>query len=421
MFKKHWKEFIVGSLGSLVLYLILVVEVDPLAMITALASIFIAFVLINFFLGRGMIGAAGTTKMPELLSFDEIGGQEMARRELKEALDFLVNGDNLKHYGIRPLKGILLTGPPGTGKTLLAKASAHYTDSVFLYASGSDFVEMYVGVGARRVRGLFKEAHQLAKKQKKQSAIIFIDEIDVLGGKRDGTYQAKEADQTLNQLLTEMDGLFSHDPRILMIAATNRKDILDDALLRPGRFDRQIQIDLPDKNGRLQILFIHSQNKPVSVDVQLDLIADQTFGFSGAQLESLMNEAAVYAFREERVTIEQAHLTQAIDKVLLGETNDRRSNETDRRRIAFMNWVTQSLPKLFVLDPLIKFLFPLVVWPWVTFATIRMKISTYIAKRTWKNKLRYLLPAPQLKNYSTENEAQALVRTLIMLCRLLKR
>nr|WP_307556836.1 AAA family ATPase [Paenibacillus sp. V4I7] len=333
--KKNWKELMVGAFGSLLLYLIVVVEVDPLAMIMVLTSIFIASVLYNVFHGRGMIGAAGVAKMPELLSFDEIGGQEIAKRELMEALDFLVHGDDLSRYGIRPLKGILLAGPPGTGKTLLAKAAAHYTDSVFLYAAGSDFVEMYVGVGARRVRGLFKEARQLTIKQKKKNAIIFIDEIDVLGGKRDSTTHAKEADQTLNQLLTEMDGLFSQDlPRIFMIAATNRKDMLDDALLRPGRFDRQIQIDLPDKQGRLQILGIHALNKPLSVDVILDLIADQTFGFSGAQLESLMNEAAVYAFREQKELIEQCHLTQAIDKVLLGETSDRRTNEEERRRIA---------------------------------------------------------------------------------------
>ncbi|MDQ0914094.1 ATP-dependent Zn protease [Paenibacillus sp. V4I5] len=166
MIKKNWKELMVGAFGSLLLYLIVVVEVDPLAMIMVLTSIFIASVLYNVFHGRGMIGAAGVAKMPELLSFDEIGGQEIAKRELMEALDFLVHGDDLSRYGIRPLKGILLAGPPGTGKTLLAKAAAHYTDSVFLYAAGSDFVEMYVGVGARRVRGLFKEARQLTIKQK---------------------------------------------------------------------------------------------------------------------------------------------------------------------------------------------------------------------------------------------------------------
>ena len=167
---------------------------------------------------------------------------------MKEALDFLIHRKQIDSYGIRPIKGILLTGPPGTGKTLMAKAAAHYTDSVFVSASGSEFVEMYVGVGAQRIRQLFREARRRAKKSGKKSGVVFIDEIDAIGGRREGGTQNREYDQTLNQLLTEMDGITSdQDIRILVIAATNRKELLDSALLRPGRFDRHIEVDLPDR------------------------------------------------------------------------------------------------------------------------------------------------------------------------------
>lgn len=175
----------------------------------------------------------------------------------------------------------MLTGPPGTGKTLLAKAAAQYTNAVFVAASGSEFVEMYVGVGASRIRELFKEAKMRAAKENKENAVIFIDEIEVIGGKREGGQQ-REYDQTLNQLLTEMDGIYSSDtPRILLIAATNRKEMLDGALLRPGRFDRHIQVDLPDKKGRLHILELHGKNKPLHESVSLEKVAEESFGFSG--------------------------------------------------------------------------------------------------------------------------------------------
>ncbi|MBX6396201.1 MAG: AAA family ATPase, partial [Alicyclobacillaceae bacterium] len=201
---------------------------------------------------------AGRVESPvrHRVNFDEIGGQEHAKRELMEALDFLRYRDRIRQLGIRPLKGILLTGPPGTGKTLMAKAAATYTDSAFVAASGSEFVEMYVGVGAQRVRELFRRARQSARKEGKDSAIVFIDEIDVIGGRRGG-HSHQEYDQTLNQLLTEMDGMqTTSNPLVLVIAATNRVDILDPALLRPGRFDRIIKVDLPDKEGRLHILKI---------------------------------------------------------------------------------------------------------------------------------------------------------------------
>ena len=273
-------------------------------------------------------------KTPSYMTFDDIGGQERAKNELKEALDFLIRHEDIRKFGIRPLKGILLTGPPGTGKTLMAKAAAHYTNSVFVSASGSEFVEMYVGVGASRVRDLFQEARQRARKENKQSAIIFIDEIDVIGGRRQGG-QHREYDQTLNQLLTEMDGIHTFEkPLILVIAAANRKEMLDSALLRPGRFDRHIQVDLPDKKGRLHILRIHAKNKPLADDVDLDRIAAETFGFSGAQLESVLNEAAIYAMRDGAERIGQTHLTQAIDKVMMGEKADREASKEEKRRVA---------------------------------------------------------------------------------------
>ncbi|GMA48734.1 vesicle-fusing ATPase [Alicyclobacillus contaminans] len=268
------------------------------------------------------------------VSFDEIGGQEHAKRELMEALDFLKYRDKIKTLGIRPLKGILLTGPPGTGKTLMAKAAATYTDSIFLSASGSEFVEMYVGVGAQRVRDLFRRARTQAKKENKDSAIIFIDEIDVLGARR-GQHSHQEYDQTLNQLLTEMDGMSTtQSPLVLVMAATNRPDMLDSALLRPGRFDRQIKVDLPDKEGRLHILQIQTKDKPLADDVNLEHIAKETYGFSGAQLESLVNEAAIIALRQEKTQITQEMFRDAVDKVLMGEKTGRKPTDEELHRVA---------------------------------------------------------------------------------------
>jgi ATP-dependent metalloprotease FtsH len=268
------------------------------------------------------------------ITFEEIGGQDQAKKELKEAIDFLIHRDQIQQYGIRPLKGILLSGPPGTGKTLMAKAAAHYTNSIFVSASGSEFVEKYVGIGAQRIRDLFQRSKQLAQKSKKSSAIVFIDEIDVIGGKREGS-QHKEYDQTLNQLLTEMDGI-TNDPDIfiLVIAATNRKDMLDQALLRPGRFDRHIGVELPNKKARKQILQLHCKNKPLAGNVDLEQIAKETFGFSGAQLESLTNEAAIYALREKKEEIEQDHFSKAVDKVIMGEKTDFEATKEEKERVA---------------------------------------------------------------------------------------
>lgn len=334
MIKQYGKEILVGLIPVVIVFLLFLgVNIVPVLFV-GMMGFFIYFTV----KARG--GAASgakdrkNSKTPAYLTFDQIGGQDHAKGELKEALDFLIRHEEVSKFGIRPLKGILLTGPPGTGKTLMAKAAAHYTNSVFVSASGSEFVEMYVGVGASRVRDLFKEARGRAQKENKESAIVFIDEIDVIGGKRDGG-QHREYDQTLNQLLTEMDGIHTQDtPRVLIMAATNRKEMLDSALLRPGRFDRHIQVDLPDKKGRLHILNIHAKNKPLDAETDLERISAESFGFSGAQLESVMNEAAIYAMRDESGTIKQSHLSLAIDKVMMGEKTDRETNQEERERVA---------------------------------------------------------------------------------------
>lgn len=269
------------------------------------------------------------------ITFDQIGGQEVAKNELIEALNFIKNFDEAKKMGIRPLKGILLTGAPGTGKTLMAKAATSYIDSVFVSASGSEFIEMYAGVGAQRVRQLFDTARAMAKKASKRHGVIFIDEIEVIAGTRGRHSSHLEYDQTLNQLLVEMDGISSSDDiNILVIAATNRPDIIDPALLRPGRFDRIVKVDLPDKDGRLEILKLHTKSKPLAEDVDLEQIAKETFGFSGAHLENLCNEAAIFALRENKNEISQKNFLEAIDKVIMGEKLNRKPSEEERRRIA---------------------------------------------------------------------------------------
>lgn len=333
---KWTKEFLIGFVPVFLVFLAYIgVDIVPLV----IASLIIGGLFTLMKMRGGLAVGASTDRKrkksgPSKLTFEEIGGQDHAKEELREALDFLIRHEEISKLGIRPLKGILLTGPPGTGKTLMAKAAAHYTNSVFVASSGSEFVEMYVGVGASRIRDLFREARTRAEKEKKESATIFIDEIDVIGGKREGGQQ-REYDQTLNQLLTEMDGIYSSEsPRILIIAATNRKEMLDSALLRPGRFDRHIQVDLPDKKGRKHILELHAKNKPLEEDTNLDKIAEESYGFSGAQLESVMNEAAIYAMRENLEKISQRHLSSAIDKVMMGEKTDRESTLEEKKRVA---------------------------------------------------------------------------------------
>jgi len=269
------------------------------------------------------------------ITFDEIGGQEVAKNELLEALDFIKNIEEVKKMGIRPLKGILLSGAPGTGKTLMAKAASFYIDSVFVSASGSEFVEMYAGVGAQRVRQLFESARNLARKANKKHGVVFIDEIEVIAGTRGKNTSHLEYDQTLNQLLVEMDGISTNDDiNILVIAATNRPDILDSAILRPGRFDRIVKVDLPDKEGRLEILKLHTKDKPLDDEVDLEQIAKETYGFSGAHLENLCNEAAILAMRVNKKKISQQHFIEAIDKVIMGEKLNRKPSEQERKRIA---------------------------------------------------------------------------------------
>lgn len=325
------KEWVIGVGVAVAVFLgIQGINVLPLFFLAGLS------VVLWYMLDKRSAAPAVAREAPvkHQISFEQIGGQEHAKRELMEALDFLRYRDRLKLLGIRPLKGILLTGPPGTGKTLMAKAAATYTDSVFLSASGSEFVEMYVGVGAQRVREMFRRARTNAKKENKESAIIFLDEIDVLGGRR-GQFSHQEYDQTLNQLLTEMDGMgTTQTPLVLVMGATNRPDMLDSALLRPGRFDRQIKVELPDKDGRLHILKIQITGKPVESHVDLDHIAKETYGFSGAQLESLVNEAAIIALRNNKQEITQDMFRDAVDKVLMGEKTGRKPTEDDLQRVA---------------------------------------------------------------------------------------
>ncbi|MGE5455169.1 MAG: AAA family ATPase [Methylocystaceae bacterium] len=287
---------------------------------------------------QGSLGSVGKQIKSQptcTTTFNEIGGQDAAIRELTEALDFLKEEQQAVKMGIRPLKGILLTGPPGTGKTLLARAAANYTNATFVAAAGSEFIEMYAGVGARRVRQIFDQAKKQAKSEKRQCAIIFIDELEVMASKRGGQNGHLEYDQTLNQLLVEMDGLKANEEvRLLLIAATNRQDLIDDALLRPGRFDRQVKVELPDREGRASILQLHTKNKPLISLVNLDEVARQTFGFSGADLEAVANEAAILAWRDDCQVIEQHHLLEAVEKVMLGERSGRVPMEEERHRVA---------------------------------------------------------------------------------------
>ncbi|HHY93582.1 MAG TPA: AAA family ATPase, partial [Firmicutes bacterium] len=285
-------------------------------------------------LGRRFVVHVTDAACPRV-TFDDVGGQSAAKKELREALELVSRPERARELGIRPIKGIMLSGPPGTGKTLLAKAAANFTDSTFLATSGSEFIEVYAGVGAQRVRELFRRAREQARQAGKKSAVVFIDELEVLGGKR-GRYSSHlEYDQTLNQLLVELDGLSLNDSiRILIIGATNRPDLLDSALLRPGRFDRVVRVDLPDREGRLQILYVHTRGKPLAEDVDLEAIARETIGFSGAHLESLTNEAAILAMREGLRCIEQRHLREAIDKVIMGEKLDRKPRERELYRVA---------------------------------------------------------------------------------------
>lgn len=265
------------------------------------------------------------------VTFNDVAGCDEEKEELVEVIDFLKNPKKYFEMGARVPKGILLTGQPGTGKTLLAKAVAGEAKVPFYSISGSDFVEMFVGVGASRVRDMFKNAKQNAP------CIIFIDEIDAVGRQR-GTGLGgghDEREQTLNQLLVEMDG-FEENSGVIVMAATNRADILDPALLRPGRFDRQIRISLPDVRGREAILKVHARNKKLSPRINLENIAQRTPGFSGADLENLLNEAALLAARENRKEIKVYDIDEAIDRVLMGPAKkSRKYSDEEKRAVSY--------------------------------------------------------------------------------------
>lgn len=335
--RSPYQEILIGAgLGLIITLSIAGMDVTPLVVTMGIALMF--KVMAEGRLGYKkleVVGTDGSKKGTPGVTFEDVGGQEVAKRELLEALEFITDSNRCEALGIRPLKGILLCGPPGTGKTLLAKAAANYTNSAFVATSGSNFVEMYAGVGASRVRELFQKAKNMARRQGLKSAIIFLDELEVLGGKRGTNTSHMEYDQTLNQLLVCMDGISSdEDVRVLVIGATNREDLLDDALLRPGRFDRIVRVELPDREGRKHILQIHARGKPLAPDVSLDEIAQETFGFSGAHLESLLNEAAIGALRDQMDVITKAHIKEAIDKVMMGEKLSRRPRESELVRVA---------------------------------------------------------------------------------------
>ena len=264
-------------------------------------------------------------------TFKDVAGLKEEKEEVQELIDFLKNPKKFQRLGARIPKGVLLVGPPGTGKTLLAKAVAGEAKVPFYYISGSDFVELFVGVGASRVRDMFKQAKQNAP------CLIFIDEIDAVGRQR-GTGLGgghDEREQTLNQLLTEMDG-FGANEGIIIIAATNRADVLDPALLRPGRFDRQVTVNLPDVRGREEILAVHARNKTFAPSIKMENIAKRTVGFSGADLENLLNEAALLAVRRNKEYITMNELDEAHDRVLMGPAKkSKKYSEHEKKVVAY--------------------------------------------------------------------------------------
>lgn len=301
----------------------------------------------QFFLGRGggMGGPQGALSISKSkakvyvesdatkITFDDVAGVEEAKTELQEIVEFLKTPQRFLNIGARIPKGVLLVGPPGTGKTLMAKAVAGEAGVPFFSISGSEFVELFVGAGAARVRDLFEQA------KKKAPCIIFIDELDAIGKSRasGGMFGGNdEREQTLNQLLTEMDGFAAGDATVIVLAATNRPETLDPALLRPGRFDRQVLVDRPDLAGRLKILEIYAQKVKLGPDIDLKTIATRTPGFAGADLANLINEAALLAARHNRTTVAQADLNEAIERVVAGlEKRSRVLNDKEKKIVAY--------------------------------------------------------------------------------------
>jgi cell division protease FtsH len=319
---------------------------EPAAWQQAVGSLFFPLLLLGglFFLLRRAQGGGGNPAMsfgkskarvqmePQTqVTFGDVAGIEGAKLELTEVVDFLKNPDRFTAVGAKIPKGVLLVGPPGTGKTLLAKAVAGEAGVPFFSISGSEFVEMFVGVGASRVRDLFENA------KKNAPCIVFIDEIDAVGRQRGAGLGGgnDEREQTLNQLLTEMDG-FEGNTGIIIVAATNRPDVLDAALMRPGRFDRQVVVDRPDYSGRLQILEVHARGKTLAKDVDLDKVARRTPGFTGADLSNLLNEAAILAARRQLTEIAMDEVNDAIERVMAGpEKKDRVMSEKRKRLVAY--------------------------------------------------------------------------------------
>ncbi len=314
------------------------------AWLSLLSPFFIIIVIAIFwsFMMKNAGGGAGAMNFGKIktkaavpenkkVTFADVAGVEEEKEELTEIVEFLKNPKKYTDLGARIPKGVLLVGPPGTGKTLLAKAVAGEADAPFFSISGSDFVEMFVGVGASRVRDLFEQA------KKNQPSIIFIDEIDAVGRHRGAGLGGghDEREQTLNQLLVEMDG-FGVNEGTIVLAATNRADILDPALMRPGRFDRQVYVGYPDQKARLAILKVHAKNKPLGKDVDLSVIAKTTYGFTGADLENLLNEAALLAARENNREISQHDLDDAMLKVVMGpEKKSKEMQEKDKKQTAY--------------------------------------------------------------------------------------
>jgi cell division protease FtsH len=287
-------------------------------------------------MGGGLFGMGGAARKPidpetVRVTFADVAGIDEVEAEINEIVDFLKDPEKYRRLGARAPKGVLLAGAPGTGKTLLARATAGEAKVPFFSASASEFIEMIVGVGASRVRELFAEARKVAP------AIIFIDEIDTIGRARGGARAVgghDEREQTLNQILTEMDG-FSGSEGVVVLAATNRPDVLDPALMRPGRFDRQIIVHAPDHKGRTEILRVHSREVPLARDVDLDKIAAATPGMTGADLANLVNEAALLAARRAQDTVQQRDLMEALEKVQLGAARHVVLSEEERRRTAY--------------------------------------------------------------------------------------